>query len=93
MYYASSKNYPAGLTGEKVLVANRGEIACRVMRTAKKMGMKTVAVHSDVDTMAQHVKRADEGGKSRSLKRGTSEYSSRHDKMSGLVLCERRVVH
>ena len=63
MYYASSKDYPAGLKGEKVLVANRGEIACRVMRTAKKMGMSTVAVHSDVDTMAQHVKRADEAGK------------------------------
>ncbi|GMH79041.1 hypothetical protein TL16_g08013 [Triparma laevis f. inornata] len=48
------------LEGEKVLVANRGEIACRVFRTAKSMGMSTVSIHSDVDTMAQHVKHSDE---------------------------------
>ncbi len=46
-----------------MLIANRGEIACRIIKTAKRMGMKTVAVHSDVDTMAQHVRRADEAGK------------------------------
>ena len=39
---------------EKILVANRGEIACRVMRTAKKLGMNTVAVYSDADKMAMH---------------------------------------
>ncbi len=44
----------------KILIANRGEIACRVIRTAKKMGIKTVAVYSDVDANAQHVKEADE---------------------------------
>ncbi|GMH87269.1 hypothetical protein TrST_g6478 [Triparma strigata] len=48
------------LEGEKVLVANRGEIACRVFRTAKKLGMSTVSIHSDVDSMAQHVKNSDE---------------------------------
>jgi propionyl-CoA carboxylase alpha chain len=48
------------LEGAKVLIANRGEIACRVMRTAKRMGMKTVSVHSDVDYAAQHVKQSDE---------------------------------
>jgi len=45
---------------KKILVANRGEIACRVMRTAKKMGIATVAVYSDADARAPHVLMADE---------------------------------
>lgn len=45
---------------KKILVANRGEIALRVMKTAKKMGIKTVAVYSTVDREAPHVKFADE---------------------------------
>jgi acetyl-CoA carboxylase, biotin carboxylase subunit len=45
---------------QKILVANRGEIALRVMRTAKKMGIKTVAVYSDVDAQMPFVKFADE---------------------------------
>ncbi len=45
---------------KKILIANRGEIAIRVMKTAKKMGIKTVAVYSTVDRNAPHVKYADE---------------------------------
>ena len=45
---------------QKILIANRGEIACRVIKTAKKMGIATVAVYSDADRNALHVKMADE---------------------------------
>ena len=44
----------------KILIANRGEIACRVIKTAKKMGIETVAVYSDADAQALHVQMADE---------------------------------
>ena len=44
----------------KILIANRGEIALRVMRSARKMGIKTVAVYSEADRSAAHVKFADE---------------------------------
>lgn len=45
---------------KSILVANRGEIACRIMHTAKKMGMRTIAVYSEADTNALHVKSADD---------------------------------
>ncbi|XP_061205276.1 propionyl-CoA carboxylase alpha chain, mitochondrial isoform X3 [Neopsephotus bourkii] len=56
----SSVYDPNEKTFEKLLIANRGEIACRVIKTCKKMGIKTVAIHSDVDANAVHVKMADE---------------------------------
>jgi propionyl-CoA carboxylase alpha chain len=45
---------------DKILIANRGEIACRVIKSAQKMGIKTVAIYSDADKQALHVQMADE---------------------------------
>lgn len=57
----SSVEYePEEKTFDKILIANRGEIACRVIKTCRKMGIRTVAIHSDVDASSVHVKMADE---------------------------------
>lgn len=45
---------------DSVLIANRGEIACRIIKTARKMGLRTVAIYSDADVDAQHVQMADQ---------------------------------
>ncbi|MBT3767813.1 MAG: acetyl-CoA carboxylase, partial [Rhodospirillales bacterium] len=45
---------------KKILIANRGEIACRIIKSAKKMGIKTVAVFSEADRLGLHVQMADE---------------------------------
>ncbi|MBT6385142.1 MAG: hypothetical protein HOJ94_04970, partial [Alphaproteobacteria bacterium] len=45
---------------DTLLIANRGEIACRVMETARHMGIRSVAVYSDADATSRHVSKADE---------------------------------
>src|SRR5207342_2588375 len=45
---------------KSLLIANRGEIACRIIRTAREMGIRTIAVYSDADAKALHVRMADE---------------------------------
>jgi 3-methylcrotonyl-CoA carboxylase alpha subunit len=45
---------------ERILIANRGEIACRVIRTARRLHIATVAVYSEADAQARHVREADQ---------------------------------
>ena len=45
---------------QKILIANRGEIACRIIRTARRLGIASVAIYSDADAGALHVREADD---------------------------------
>jgi propionyl-CoA carboxylase alpha chain len=65
---------------KKILIANRGEIACRVIKTARAMGIKTVAVYSDADARALHVRMADEA-----VRVGTSPSSDSYLQMERIL--------
>ena len=57
---------------KKILIANRGEIACRVAATARRMGIRTVAVYSDADADAKHVHACDEAVYRAAVRRRTA---------------------
>ncbi|HEX9413176.1 MAG TPA: biotin carboxylase N-terminal domain-containing protein [Ktedonobacterales bacterium] len=69
----------------KVLIANRGEIACRIMRTCASMGIATVAVFSDADASARHVREADEA-----VRVGPSDAASSYLNVEALIGAARR---
>ena len=57
---------------KKILIANRGEIACRIIESCKKLNLHSIAVYSDIDKISKHVRKADEsihigGSKARKL--------------------------
>jgi 3-methylcrotonyl-CoA carboxylase alpha subunit len=69
---------------QKLLIANRGEIACRIMRTAARLGIETVAVYSDADRHALHVSMADEA-----LRIGPAEAADSYLRIEGILAAAR----
>ena len=59
-YFSNTSKHRTSQMFEKVLIANRGEIACRIMKTCKKLGIRTVGVYSTADSKSSHVQMADE---------------------------------
>jgi geranyl-CoA carboxylase alpha subunit len=69
----------------KILIANRGEIACRIMRTARTLGYRTVAVYSDADAGAPHVSLADEA-----IRIGPAPAAESYRNMAALLAAAKR---
>ena len=78
---------------KKVLIANRGEIAVRIIRACKEWGISTVAVHSDVDRTSMHVRLADESGVCIGSHQPQNSYLNISSLMSAVDLTGAEAIH